>query len=654
MRKSFRIYERLISTMLICIMVLGIFYRNGLIVYANPEYKEFQIGVFSDVYGWFIGDFLACDGDIYVEVNTLMKMGKFICDNPESDSPIFKRSEETFFEPDSEEIIITESGRYIAFVDCVVELGLSTAFQLDDKTMLVKANPDIPPLVESMEQYYKDPGYSMEYVTNAKRFGLHRATAVAADVIKNFKYISFLSGRMETEQYEEAFWNILLPEDDSDIAVGKEALKNAEYFTDYVKAADESLEGLFGDKGGCFGKIGTAVNAFGDAKDKYRLELVLNISAQMRGMGEAEESCVRGLEYITKTKANKNDKMKAAGKLVLDEYSSETPIWMAGMRDIVGENLDENEEEWIKSALPHSYLCDLTNAAVNLAFKTQAQVDASLLAFSCLDIQEQCESRYIYCMKKYRNATEWKDKLQYLQKAHDLSVVYLEAGREAYAAAAIDNDLEKTFQGMSERIDEQIEFLADYQSSCFTVFEQALETQNRLLNEANHFTEQEVAELTEQMCREVVVTITYNPIVNWTPVTIGCIVQGSSPNGDELTYSEEDNCFYTSGGTKAATIEQSTGKTEIRTMDPNVEYTFEIDNGEAFVVNNITMEDMNLEIHITNTLGMDYCITEDINSKHMYRSYTGVWLYAFRIRQGEVETYNPFEGIEWPSELDIG
>mgnify|MGYP003304031122 CR=1 FL=1 len=633
--KRERFFSKKIVSMLLAVCL---FFQATIPAEAVGEKCAFQIPVITES-GSFIGDFLICDGKVYADTDTVEQMtGLEYAMVLMEEGTAGSFYDETRDIPVYDEELITyvtgKSGWYVPLSKIAGESGGYLSFRPEEKILMVKMGPDMSELMEQLQTYKMNSAYKIASWSESFLFKADKAWAVLTDMVKNFKYLSYGTGEAEIEKYREAFLKILLPQDDADISFAKETVEMVELLKTCVEIANSVSVDLVGKyEDGMLGDLQRII----DEADKLGLENTdaesyIDAIAQMRGYGDMEESCIRGLKYILE-EDNKNKKMRTAGKEILEEYELQTPIW-----EVAGTGSDK-EEKIYNLLFPKKYLCDIANLVTNQICGTQKQADATLLGISCLEIQEQCGDKYTEFKNEYYKTDQWEQRLQALEKAHNVMTVYLEAGREAYIATAIDSEMKAASEPVVEEIDNILNELAEYQSIYFDVYDQADKVEQDMI----HYVE------SMQDNTEVIVeTAKTNGLVtcNWN-VDEGNLlltVQGTTNHGESLTFSEKEKVFYKPDGAAAAFYEEEDGKTVINILDTACIWDIVIEDAEG-PMNEVTPKDIVKEITVQMPGKRLVRITD--NEEYYVRSYTGVWTYSFRINQAEVVPYNPFANVTW-------
>jgi len=617
-----------IKRIVLMILVVCLFFQVTIPVEAGVKKCAFQIPVITES-GSFIGDFLICDGKVYADTDTVEQMtgleyAMVLMEEGTAGSFYDETRDISIYDEELISYDAGKSGWYAPLSKIAGEAGSYLDFRPEEKILMIKMGPDMSDLMDQLQNYKTNSAYKIASWSESFLFKADKAWAVLTDMFKNFKYLSYGTGEAEIEKYREAFLKILLPQDDADISFAKETVEMVELLKTCVEITNSVSMDLVGKyEDGMLGDLQRVI----DEANKLGLEKVdaesyINAIAQIRGYGDMEESCIRGLKYILK-EDNKNKKMRTAGNEILEEYELQTPIW-----EVTGTKIGKKEEEIYKLLFPKKYLCDIANLVTNQICGTQKQVDATLLGISCLEIQERCGDKYTEFKNEYYKTNQWEQRLQALEKAHNVMTVYLEAGREAYIATAIDSEMKTASEPVVEEIDNILNELAEYQSIYFDVYDQADKVEQDLI----HYVE------SMQNDTEVIVeTAKTNGVVtcNWN-VDAGNLlltVQGTMSHGEPLTFSEKEKVFYEPDGAVAAFYEEEDGKTVINILDTACIWDIVIEDAEG-PMNEVTPKDIVKEITVQMPGKSLVRITD--NEEYYIRSYTGVWTYSFRINQGEV------------------
>ena len=330
MKRKHRCIRSFLILFLSCILYVTGFAGNCMIVNAEEKEQEifFKMNIITSTAGSYTGDFLYQDGNLYVELQTLQKMTDFEYqiqkDDENYDGIVEREGYKIRFQ--HEDVVLVREKRYISYVKAFAELGLNGTLGESSRTLLVTELPNIRGLDERLFDIYFDSAYGMTYWRDGKYFGISKMGAMAADAVKNFQYSSYKTHRAQTDQYKNAFWNIISPQEDADISFYQDTSEVVTLLQQCREVTDDASEFLLGqENGGFFGDYGLCLKYIGETMDWMQMDEMVKMISFMRGIGEAEESCIRGLEDVIQSSSNQNWDMKSAGRYTLNLYKGKTP-----------------------------------------------------------------------------------------------------------------------------------------------------------------------------------------------------------------------------------------------------------------------------------------------------------------------------------------
>ncbi|MBR5508726.1 MAG: hypothetical protein IKV59_01585 [Lachnospiraceae bacterium] len=620
-------------------------------VYAEEKEQGifFKMNIITSVSGSYTGDFLYQDETLYVELETLRRMTDFSYqiqnDDKNYDGIVEREGYKIRFLHD--DVVLTRQKRYISYIKAFTELGLNGTLGESNRTLLVTELPNIRGLDERLFRIYFDSAYGMTYWRDGKYFGLSKAGAMAADAVKNFQYSAYKTHRAQTDQYKNAFWNIISPQEDADISFYQDTSEVVTLLKECREVTDDASEFLLNQEdGGFFGDYGLCLKYIGKTMDWMQMDEMVEMVSFMRGIGEAEESCIRGLEDVIQSSFNSNVDMKSAGKYTLDQYKGKTPIWASALTEIYKGALKDLEEFIFDKMMPHKFIADAVNLLADEFLHTQEQVDATLKAVSNLEIQLECKKLFQNYRNQYFGSMNWEKRVHHLGDMRDAMMVYLKAGREAYRAVMIDKEMEAAANKSIERINEELDVISAFPQKCFTVYTDALKTQDALGALAVQLSGNNEA-IQEGLEDTFTIAICWDHFVDGVENQLEFSVSGMMDNGGTLIYSEQDHGYYTEDGTLVASLKEETGKINLELHNTEGILYFEVTNGEDWVTKGTHIDTTNYRIDlIKNGEIMDTIDTGSLDYK--IRSYTGLWFCSFSLDHGILNPYNPLEGL-YPS-----
>ena len=492
MLTNYRLRLAVAAGLIFCMMFSSLF-GVALDVEAEELVTEFQLYVISDVEkNAFVGNFILSEDDIYVSEDTLCRIGNvessIVIGVEDVAYSVVRGGLETHFS--DTELLYREDAVYFPFIKTLSELCLGTAFYEEERVLEVQQCADLSKLEPFLTTIYKNPYYNMSGWQNQAFFyeGAY-LSAIATDVLKNFNFISYNDPfnlyLAQKEQYQQAFWSILIPvKEDDFIFFIEETNEIVEKIAKYKGIADVVSEAIDGEKeSGFLGDCGKAIGIVGDVFDYMQLEEIMELYSYVRSMGEMDESYMRGLELVLNSDTSSmNIFMKQKGLYALSLYQKETPVWEATLRTVFEGAVEDVEDKALEKLLGKicSLACDITNATVDSLLGTQDQVDATIQAHHILEIQKNCASYFQYHRQDVFTS-DWEDEVAALQDLHDVMALYLRAGVAAYRALAIDEELEETADSMASQINADLETLAEYQEKDFSVVKDAKDSSEKII-----------------------------------------------------------------------------------------------------------------------------------------------------------------------------
>lgn len=635
-RKVRKLSKRGLLSVIVTIAIAAqSFAVNAISVKASEKAVPFQMQIICNSSEQFSGDFLLSGEKIYIKDNTLEKITGIsyeVLENHTVYDGVYRLGKVNAWIPLSE-VIVTENGRYLSLTRAFAELGLNGSLGDDAKALVVVQLPSVRELEPTLLEIYQNTGYGMTYWRDDYFFELSKSCAVVADMIKNFRYISYQKDVAQKNQYKEAIWNIIIPLDDADYLFYMETSEVSELLADCKEWTDKLGKRLGEEDGGFFGDYGTIIKKLNDVKDKAQIDEIVKVATFIRNMGEAEESCIRGLEIVMGEESNQNENMCWAGEYVLSTYYQNTPMWYACIEEFAGGMYEDISEDVMK-LLVDDFWTDLANGMTNAILGTQEQVDASLIAIANMEIQKECKTCFQSVRLKYNGSMNWNKRIIHLGDMRDIMVVYLKACREAHKAVGIEDELEASSQSMISSINEDLEKIMQYPRKCFTVYEDAILLQDVLLNCVEQLIEQSPGGNLETAEGTATIDITWKPSAK-----IELMISGTMNDGSNI-YCENYN-YYAENGELIATATHADNGIALEVYRTDCVLRFEISNGEEWATKGTHIRNTGLKIHVDASGNVSEDITTG-NSDYLVRSYTGLWFMSFQLNNGEVEYYDPF------------
>lgn len=617
---------RIVAAVLSICLTFSSFSMNTISVNAQED------GICPEVYvrengmsSIFVGNFMIEDGELYISQDTAQVLSK----------------SET----------MAGDGTYLPFGEVLYQMGYTAEFTEAERLLRIRETTDYTELQTIMDEIYNNTAYNMFYWQNSGTYETDVEVALAADCIKNFAYTSYMSGHESEKQYEDAFWSILLPEEDANL----DALTDLENTGKKLKDSYEIGEGVIkligrvaelkGIKGlESFTKfdvynegemLDMAAKKFGDMVGYYQLDDVKELLIFTDVLRSTNEAAVRGLDVVLKKHKNVDKVIKKTGKEVLDIYKGEVSIEEQFLVTLVNENLLDTVVDQTNNFLygPTKLFADIVNKVADARLNTQAQVNAVIGAARCLNIQKACGDYYKTLKKKFKNA-EWDERDTIMRNMHDVTVAYLLAGAEAQRAVAIDKELKATSSWTLKCIDADLTILAEYHEEEFGALKELRRAEAQMIAYAEQLAATPEALELEPLEIQGTMTITWSGegMNGWDPVSketymepydLKVVLEGGFDNDSVLSYATEGACFATDGKLVAQIMERGQ-EIGIEFYDMNAYYTITIEN--SFPDNGWT-GNTQITLDVPGVSNFDA-------ANYLNRGMTGFWYYRITLDHG--------------------
>ena len=635
-----KIVRRIFAGMLSFCMMVNL--CGPIHVYADEvdEDIEFTIKIQADEGSVYNGDFMVRDGILYVDARAVADMASDISNlSYYIDSDRYAASidrGEINIDFTKEEVI----GEYIPFAKTMTFLGLAPTYSESENILYITETMNLDDLESTMLSVYNSKEYNMAYWQNTKDMGgydAHLKWAAVADCIKNWEYISYMTGAEEKALYERAFWDILLQDEEVDdetsflnatAQTGKTIADNYGIVKKAVEFSIGKTESVYSDE------LDQFLGDFAEMTDDLQLEELVDIVAFSSIVGNQENSCSRGLDLVVNSAyvSRTNEKMASIGKEVLRTYRKEEPLWKQGLQEFsrgVGKDLEK--KVWDK-VIYGKELADLVNRQTDIVLGTQKQVDATLQAAAFLDVQ-RLAGRYYYEMRNLAkiafNENNWQDYAGYLKNARDAMVVYLQCGAEAYRAIAIDSELNTMTKNVVMHVNDELITLSMYQDGDFNVAESVYDANELLVSLAR-----DLQEKTEQASELNMLSI----LLTWDPnaedmldgkFTLDYYISGTDSDGNDFIWQLDQSEYYKADGSLAGKKTYAEGQVLLELYDMQSNYYLSV--GPVEFPTNAWIESVEVSVLDANQN------KQSLGDKYLYRGQTGFWGYDFEIHQGVIQ-----------------
>lgn len=638
--KNCRTNKKIISILLSIAIFAGALAAYTIPVRAQEAYSGFELYVISEKESAaFTGEFAFSNDIVYVSEETLIRMGDVevaAAVDIENAAFVLERGglESAFSE---DEVLQIEQVVYYPMIKALGEMCLRASFVEEDRVLIVEQCADLSGLENLMEAIYCDKTCYMGYMDN--RDFLYNAS-IASDMIKNMNFLSYITGTEQTMQYQEAFFNALLPDHEDDLVImAQETDKLLEIADKYTDLGGDLYQRLTGDeKSGFLGDYGEIIHYTAKTADVLQLAEIISLGDYLRNMDEINESYARGLELLLRdSRVEMDDKMYHAGAYALSLYKKQIPIGEAVMISILEGGSKDLEKFLGKKAgklLKIDELAiDITNLADNSLFRTQEKIDASLALFYRLNIQNECRE-YYKILRQNLSGASWEEKQQILQQMHDVMGLYLRCGVLANRAVAIDEELETAAEISVKRLNDKLSQLAQYREADF------------LCTEDTTIAEKEIKKfLSFPLAEMVLVEFKWNGKNQGGEISdLNLTIEGLLDNGNSIWASDNDRILYGDDGDPVLEIEKeetSDGKSlKIFFYEMEGIYQITLEDGESMELYQDMAGISNADVKITVTDKNENEILLDA-SDCLSRSYTGFWSIGVCIDHGKAGEYLP-------------
>lgn len=619
MRRGFGRYVAVILS--ICIFI-SLFSVTTLSVKAQEAEIPLQVYVKETGEHLFIGDLKVENGELYISVGTLSELNG------------------------SENAAV--DGDYVPFAETLYKMGYTAEFAEEERLLWIGKKRDLSEVQNLLEAIYDNVGYNMFYWQNSDWYEKDVEVALAADCIKNFTYISYMSGRETQVQYENAFWKIILPEEDKDLEVltgveesGKTAKEVYDIGENLVKLVGQvaELKGITGLEN--FSKFSIKTGGddldicaatYGKVVGLAQLDDIKELLVFTDVIDSTMQATVRGIDVLLENGGIIDEKMKTSGKNVIELYQGDASVTEELLKALVeGNGVDLATEAYngIVFGAP-KVLAEIVNKIADARLNTQAQVTATIEAARCLSIQKACGDYYKVLKKQLKNA-DWAEYDVILRDMHDITVVYLQAGAEAQRAVAIDEELTAGSKRIIKSIDADLTLLAEYHGEEFAAVERLREAENLLLAYAEHLADTPEALQLDSLEALGTMTITWNGegydsfTGESNPYDLNVLLEGSFPEGDILQ-SKQEGMYFDANDKLAALITGADKQITIEFFDIAAYYTITVEN--SFPDNGWTSTDYTRITYDAPD------VTDFDQYNYLNRGMTGFWYYSIILENG--------------------
>ena len=394
----------------------------------------------------------------------------------------------------ADSVIIDGEEIWIPLEECLNKCYFSSLFLMEERTLILRRT-GIDKLLRQMNAIYDNAAYKMSSWQNMKEFGgllnyeNSYYSAVAVDVVTNFKFLNVTVDKYEQQQYESALGDIFLVEMNGEGNGVRVALEDSQKIFGTIakgkKDTDNLFKVLFNQKeSGFMGDLGAVSEAFTKVAELTQVEEILMYIKYLEMVGGVNVSYKNALEYIVEANRSNDGCSKdflAVSQNILDILNENEPAWktyasqqmhmgfIETLTDILQDGLFESTEEDILAV--NKAVIAIEKKLINLVFHTDAQVDAAIKAHCQLEIQNMCRYTYNKYLQQYNIIADDAEKMDCLLKMHDLTQFYLACGICAWKAVSIDAALSGAGSSVISEMQNLMTDLCAYTPECFKYYE---------------------------------------------------------------------------------------------------------------------------------------------------------------------------------------
>lgn len=642
----------------------------------NSAPTIFQAHLISEDGFEILGSFLKDKSQIFIELGTLKAMsndiniyhnssdgsisiyrtihpGDTLISNPDKRTASFPK----------DRILTSDEGTYVPFAYTMETLRLNPIVDKKNEQLIITTAKDMDQLGLIMEEIYTDACYNMRYWKDSKNYRFDVGMAEMVSAIRDLSLISFVSGDSTKKSYQEAFAQILMPQDakEVDFSTGyNETLGLMNTFfslsKDVAGFSEDYLDiDLMGDLKDTYDIVFDLVGSYTTANETLKIEDQIELATYFHVARESEESIIRALDYISPKTHSVSKKMEKALKKVMKAYNKKDPLWLQVANNL-GDQMLGRVENLIKEKIPHSYAFDIGNNITDFYCNTGKQLSATIQASRFLDIQTCCQMVFDDVLSNYKG-TMGEAKGEWLQIMYDVTNLYLLAGLRAQEAMSqVDKDLKAATSYSIKRIKEEQDRMAQFTTTDIQSYKNYEDAENWLfslegtsLTSDEFFAPQQIS--TDNLSdMPIFITITWESEVDGRPMDMDANITGTLDDGTSVFRAPTEGEYITNSGRVASHYYY--GKwidLEIFRRDAVLDVVVEY--GHVMPFDAPSYSEANVDIHIytpeetiaiiaanpeTSTFaGSPYIV--DLES-FLLRAGTGVWFFGFRFDHGSFQS----------------
>lgn len=653
MEKSVLKYRRIGKITVSIVLAMAVYSRSLFfdILPANAEgaYSLFDLFVISEKEeNAFVGEFAYDSGNVYVSEGTLVRMGDIesgIAVDTENVAFFLDRGglESTFAK---DEVLMIDDEVFYPMTKALGEMCLRATFVEEDRVLIIEQRADLSELETLMNEIYDNRTYNMGYWDKRD---VSYNLSVAADIIKNWNFISYISGKEQTTQYQQAFWDILLPNNEDDLIImADETDKLLGTLDKYADLGGDLYQRLTSeDKSGFLGDYGTVLSYTKKAADYMQFSEMVSLGNYLRNMDGINESYVRGLDLILNdSDLNMNDEMYNAGAYTLSVYRKQTPVGEAAMV-ILLEGGSKDIEKYLTKEVGKfvgvdNVVVTVVNELDNSILNTQEKIDSSLGALYRLNIQSECREYYRLNRQGLGGAT-WTEKQKLLQQLYDVMGLYLRCGVSAYRSVMVDTELEVASKISISMLNDRLKQLALYQEADFSCTKDTAVAEEKV---EDFFVALPMEDRLGISAPAKVFSIEFKwDGKDWDGMSsdLSMDIEGVLDDGSSISASEKDEMVYGSDGKSVLQVErwEDDNSRSIKILFHCTDGIYQITLGdeESMELYQDRVGISRAEVQVTIT-DMNAEIMQFHGSEFLHRSYTGFYALGICVDHGELGEYH--------------
>ncbi len=464
----------------------------------------FTLDIQSAENGIYKGIFFKKDNTLYIEEETIVKLGKitFFTDVSVDKDGFMNWNEENilhWIEP--EDVYTFEEYTFYPFVDVIADLCLTAVYDSSIPALRIIPAKNVHNLPKAASKMLSDVDYQMANWRKAEILNADdsRAVAQSYDICRNLFSLpstvyKYATGDADYESYRSALRAILLPDLNAQIN-SLDTFKEERAFLDMLEVSGEFAKAFPVDSGfwGLLSEdtllAGTAAGLVNDARTIMQTKDALEVVTYYYNMDNINAGIANGVELIYKTGSGVGNGT-AFNRALEDTVAfnnGETYLSQALLEEM-GDGLVEFAYSKVDSPFNNTVgkFCvgALDYLGANFApdwYNAAKQIDATITATSNLRIQDSAKRCYNYYYSVYKTSDSSEKRLTALRNMRDSMLIYMLSGHNAWKALEFDPDLGPAAILICDEMAKEIETLLDYGMEDFRVYENALDAKHAIL-----------------------------------------------------------------------------------------------------------------------------------------------------------------------------